>query len=342
MGKNILILGANGFIGNALVKELCKDDKIQIYAMDLENNKLDHSLNNNNFHFVEGDINISNEWIEYHIRKCDLIIPLVAVATPNVYVKDPLKIFQLDFEANLKIIKWVAEYKKRIIFPSTSEVYGICSDKKFNEYTSNLSVGPVHKTRWIYSISKQLLDRVIIAHGENGDLYYTLFRPFNWIGPRLDSMEQAQLGNGRVLSIFINNLLNNEDIVLVGGGQQSRCFTFIEDGISALLKIINSDNDLFNGKIFNIGNPKNNISIRELAELLIQEYEKVFPKKYKGKVINKTQQEFYGKGYEDIPVRVPDIQEAERLLKWKPVESVREAVRKTLYAFIDDLEESIS
>ena len=53
MGKNILILGANGFIGNALVKELCKDDRIEIYAMDLENNKLDHSLNNNNFHFED-------------------------------------------------------------------------------------------------------------------------------------------------------------------------------------------------------------------------------------------------------------------------------------------------
>ena len=98
MKNSLLVLGANGFIGNALIKELCKNNDITIYGMDLEGNKLDHSIDRPNFHFVEGDINISNEWIEYHIRKCDVIIPLVAIATPNVYVKDPLKIFQLDFE----------------------------------------------------------------------------------------------------------------------------------------------------------------------------------------------------------------------------------------------------
>jgi len=158
----ILILGANGFIGNALVKNLLMDPRNEIYGIDLEYNKLDHSIDNENFHFIDGDINISNEWIEYHIKKCDIIIPLVAIATPNVYVKDPLKIFELDFESNLKIVKWVANYKKHIIFPSTSEVYGISTDKKFNEYKTNLVVGPVHKSRWIYSTSKQLLDRVKI------------------------------------------------------------------------------------------------------------------------------------------------------------------------------------
>jgi len=338
MKRSILILGANGFIGNALVRELCNDESTQVYAMDLEKTKLDHSLSKPNFHFVEGDININNEWMEYHILKCDVIVPLVAIATPNVYVKDPLKIFQLDFEANLKIVKWVAKYKKRIIFPSTSEVYGMSPDKNFNEYTSDLVVGPVHKSRWIYSVSKQLLDRVIIAYGEKGDLHYTLFRPFNWIGPKLDSLEQAQLGNGRVLTIFINNLLNNKDIVIVGKGYQTRCFTYIDDGISALAKIINDESSKLNGKIFNIGNPKNNISINELAELLIEVYEKIHSKKYTGKVVHKTQKDFYGSGYEDIPVRVPDIKEAEKLLNWRPIVSTEEAVRKTLESFIKDFE----
>jgi len=340
MKSSLLVLGANGFIGNALVKELCKDESAQIYAMDLEESKLGHSINKPNFHFVEGDINISNEWIEYHIRKCDVIIPLVAIATPNIYVKDPLRIFQLDFEANLKIIKWVAKYNKRIIFPSTSEVYGMSADKTFNEYTSNLVVGPVHKSRWIYSISKQLLDRVIIAYGEKGDLEYTLFRPFNWIGPKLDSLKQAQLGNGRVLTIFIYNLLRNLDLVLVGGGDQTRSFTFIDDGIKALMKIICDQSGALNGKIFNIGNPENNKSINELAQLLIREYEKIYPNKYTGKLISENEEKFYGSGYEDIPVRVPDIEESKRLLDWKPVVGIDDAVRKTLLSFIDDFEAS--
>ena len=83
-----------------------------------------------------------------------MIIPLVAIATPNVYVKDPLKIFQLDFEANLKIVKWIAKYNKRIIFPSTSEVYGMSPDKNFNEYINlfvfnGLNVFEIHTYKYL-------------------------------------------------------------------------------------------------------------------------------------------------------------------------------------------------
>ena len=334
--QRMLILGANGFIGNALVKELLKSNDNEVYGLDLYNDKLDHSINNPNFHFVEGDINISNEWIEYHIRKCDIIIPLVAIATPNIYVKDPLSVFHLDFESNLKIIKWVAKYNKRIIFPSTSEVYGMCSDNEFNEYNSKLILGPVHKSRWIYSCCKQLLDRVIIAHGDRGDLSYTIFRPFNWIGPRLDSLEQAQLGNSRVITIFIYNLLNNQPLILVDGGKQSRAFTYLSDGINALVKIINAGNESINGKVINIGNPKNNLMIKEVAEMVVDEYNKLFPGKFTAGIINQNQREFYGEGYEDVPTRVPDITEAKTLLRWHPKINAEDAIRLTLKETLKD------
>ncbi len=332
----ILILGANGFIGNSLSKKLLETTDNEVYGMDLSNNKLEHSIDNPRFHFVEGDINISNEWIEYHIRKCDVIIPLVAIATPNVYVTDPLKVFQLDFEANLKIIKWVAKYKKRLIFPSTSETYGMCEDEKFNEYTSKLILGPIHKCRWIYSASKQLLDRVIIAYAENGDLACTIFRPFNWVGPRLDSMEQAQLGNGRVITIFLYNLIHGKDIVLVNGGKQRRTFTYLDDGIDALVRIIEKDGSTLNEKIFNIGSPDNDISIAELADIMIDNYNKIMDKPYKGKVIKQSEDEFYGKGYEDIPIRVPDISEAKEKLSWEPQYNISESISKTMVAYLKD------
>ena len=106
----------------------------------------------------------------------------------HLYVQDPLRVFELDFEANLDIIRHVREYKKRIIFPSTSEVYGMCPDSEFDEEKSHLVTGPINKERWIYSTSKQLLDRVIYAYGKHKDLSYSLFRPFNWYGPRLDNI----------------------------------------------------------------------------------------------------------------------------------------------------------
>jgi len=332
----ILILGANGFIGNALCKKLLENENIEVHALDLSNDKLDHSFGNSRFHFVEGDININNEWIEYHIQKCDIIIPLVAIATPNVYVTDPLRVFQLDFEANLKIIKMVAKYHKRLIFPSTSETYGMCEDTVFNEYTSNLVLGPINKSRWIYSASKQLLDRVIFAYSDKNDLTCTIFRPFNWIGPRLDSMKEAQLGNGRVVTIFLYNLIHGKDIVLVNGGHQRRSFTYLDDGIDALIKIIKNDNQTLNKKIFNIGNPNNDISIEELSHLMIKAYNEVSKDIYKGKIIIKSQNDFYNDGYEDIPVRVPDIQEAKKKLNWKPKYDISQSIKKTITSYLKD------
>jgi nucleoside-diphosphate-sugar epimerase len=124
MSKKVLILGVNGFIGSALTEAILKEKTWQVYGMDIDDGKLEGSTGHPRFHFVEGDITINKEWIEYHIKKCDVILPLVAIATPAIYVQNPLRVFELDFEANLEIIRKCVHYKKRVIFPSTSEVYG--------------------------------------------------------------------------------------------------------------------------------------------------------------------------------------------------------------------------
>ncbi|GAL20322.1 UDP-4-amino-4-deoxy-L-arabinose formyltransferase / UDP-glucuronic acid oxidase (UDP-4-keto-hexauronic acid decarboxylating) [Vibrio maritimus] len=164
--QKVLILGANGFIGTHLTKRLLDDGGYEVYAMDMNSNQIEEHLSHPDFHFVEGDITIHNEWIEYHVKKCDIILPLVAIATPIEYTRNPLRVFELDFEENLKIVRACVKYNKRIIFPSTSEVYGMSTDSEFNEDTSPLIVGPINRQRWIYSVSKQLLDRVIWAYGK--------------------------------------------------------------------------------------------------------------------------------------------------------------------------------
>ena len=174
---------------------------------------------------------INHEWIEYHVKKCDAVVPLVAIANPAQYVKDPLKVFELDFESNLGVVRQCAKYKKRIIFPSTSEVYGMSPDRELDEATSNLVYGPIDKQRWIYACSKQLLDRVIFAYGVRDGIDYTLFRPFNWIGPKLDNVCEAKEGSSRLFTQFIANVIFRKPIQLVDGGKQSRSFTFIDDGV---------------------------------------------------------------------------------------------------------------
>ena len=150
----VLILGVNGFIGNALTRRILETTDWEVYGLDMSDNKLEHSIGHPRFHFLEGDITINKEWIEYNIKKCDVVLPLVAIATPVTYVKDPLRVFELDFEENLKIIRQCAKYNKRVIFPSTSEVYGMSPDREFDEETSPLMLGPINKERWIYSCAK--------------------------------------------------------------------------------------------------------------------------------------------------------------------------------------------
>ncbi len=333
MSLKVLILGVNGFIGNSLTQRILQDTDWHVYGMDMANDKLGESLGHERFHYVEGDITINREWIEYHVKKCDVVLPLVAIATPATYVQDPLRVFELDFEANLDIVRQCVRYKKRVIFPSTSEVYGMSTDKEFDEETSNLVLGPINKMRWIYSCSKQLLDRVIAAYGQQQGLRYTLFRPFNWIGPKLDNILEPKEGSSRVLTQFIGNILRGQDIRLVDGGAQRRSFTYIDDGIDALVRIIANKDGCADGRIFNIGNPANDMSVRELAETLvamIKTYPKYAPLAEKTKLITVGSGEYYGKGYQDVLTRVPSVKNAAQYLGWKPTTDLTTALRKTL------------
>jgi nucleoside-diphosphate-sugar epimerase len=333
MSLKVLVLGVNGFIGSALTEAILKEKTWQVYGMDMGTDKLEGSLGHSQFHFVEGDITINKEWIEYHIKKCDVVLPLVAIATPAIYVQDPLRVFELDFEANLEIVRKCAQYKKRVVFPSTSEVYGMSQDAVFDEETSPLVLGPIHKQRWIYSCSKQLLDRVIYAYGIRDGLNYTLFRPFNWVGPKLDNIYSSKEGSSRAVTQFIWDILHKGEVKLVDGGQQRRTFTYIDDGIAALVKIIENKDGCATGRIFNLGNPNNDISIADLVNMLIDlvknypGYEETAEKVRITAVDSNTH---YGAHYQDTLHRVPSIRNAQTYLGWSPTVTLREALKKTL------------
>jgi nucleoside-diphosphate-sugar epimerase len=333
--KKLLILGVNGFIGHHLSEAVLRDTDWHVYGMDLESDRVEQLLSHPRFHFFEGDITINREWVEYHIRKCDVLLPLVAIATPATYISDPLRVFELDFEANLPLIRQCVKHKKRVVFPSTSEIYGMSPDREFHPYDSSLVLGPIPKSRWIYSCSKQLLDRVIWAYGEQG-LDFTLFRPFNWIGAGLDRMLTAKEGSSRVLTQFLGNIVRGEDIQLVDGGAQRRCFTFISEGVDCLMKIIANENGIASGKIYNIGNPHNDLSVRQLAELMLATARSIDA--YAGaaarvRLIDVTATKYYGVGYQDVQGRVPWIGNTSAELGWTPQIDMPVAVRRVLESY---------
>ena len=341
--KKILILGVNGFIGHHLSKRIVETTDWEVYGMDMNTERVKTFLDNPRFHFFEGDITINKEWIEYHIKKCDVLLPLVAIATPSTYVKDPLRVFELDFEANLPFVRSCVKYGKRVIFPSTSEVYGMCEDGEFDPHSSNLVLGPIEKQRWIYSCSKQLMDRVIFAYGSRGELDFTLFRPFNWIGSGLDSIHTAKEGSSRVITQFFGHIVRGEPIKLVDGGAQKRAFTYVDDGIAALMKIIANEHNVATGQIYNIGNPRNNFSVRELATMML-ELAKSYPEykesAAKVKLIETTSGEYYGKGYQDVQNRVPKIDNTMKDLDWAPTVTMADALKGIFDAYRKELDQA--
>ena len=341
--KRILIFGVNGFIGHHLSQRILATTDWDVYGMDMQTDRIEDLLEQSRFHFFEGDITINREWIEYHIRKCDTVLPLVAIATPATYVKEPLRVFELDFEANLPIVRACVRHQKRLVFPSTSEVYGMSPDRQFDTEASPLVYGPINKQRWIYACSKQLMDRVIWAYGEKEGLDFTLFRPFNWIGAGLDSLATPKEGSSRVVTQFFGHIVRGERINLVDGGRQKRAFTYIDDGIDALMTIIANKNGIASRKIFNIGNPKNNISVRELAETMVKlalEYPEYRDAARKVKIVKTTAERYYGRGYQDVQNRVPKIDNTMRELRWRPRVGMREALKRIYDAYRTDVAEA--
>ena len=339
--KKVLILGVNGFIGHHLSKRIIAETDWEVYGMDMASERIADLLPEKRFHFFEGDITITREGIESHVKKCDTVLPLVAIATPATYVKEPLRVFELDFEANLPIVRACVRHGKRVIFPSTSEVYGMSEDAEFDPEKSNLVLGPINKPRWIYSCAKQLMDRVIHAYGMQEGLKYTLFRPFNWIGPGLDSIHTPKEGSSRVITQFLGHIVRGENIQLVDGGMQKRAFTYVDDGIAALMKIIENKDGVADSQIYNIGNPKNNFSVRDLATMML-DLAKTIPEyrdnARKVKLVKTTSGTYYGRGYQDVQNRVPKITNTMKDLGWAPKVKMDAALKNIFEAYRGDVE----
>jgi nucleoside-diphosphate-sugar epimerase len=341
--RNILILGVNGFIGHHLTRRIIETTDWHVFGMDMQSDRVAPWLQHPRFHFFEGDISINKEWIEYHVRKCDVVLPLVAIATPATYVTDPLRVFELDFEANLPIVRHCVKYRKRIVFPSTSEVYGMSADAEFDPDKSNLVYGPINKSRWIYACSKQLMDRVIHAYGQQQRLEFTLFRPFNWIGSGLDSLHTAKEGSSRVITQFLGHIVRGEPIQLVDGGRQRRCFTDIDDGIDALMKILLNRDGRASGNIYNIGNPANDLSVRELAETMLalaRQRPEYRDHAARVQLLETSSGSYYGPGYQDVERRVPAIANTMHDLDWSPRVNMQQALDRVFDHYKGQLEDA--
>jgi nucleoside-diphosphate-sugar epimerase len=167
-------------------------------------------------------------------------------------------------------------------------------------------------------------------------LNFTLFRPFNWIGSGLDSIFTPKEGSSRVVTQFLGHIVRGENIQLVDGGAQKRAFTFVDDGVDALVRIIANKDGVASGKIYNIGNPVNNYSIRELAQMMLAlaaDYPEYAAAARRVRIVETTSGAYYGEGYQDVRNRVPKIANTSAELGWKPVTGMADALRRIFDAY---------
>jgi len=334
---NVLILGVNGFIGSALARRILAETDWTVAGMDLADDRV-RALAGPRFLCQTGDLTLEREWVEAQVARADVVLPLAACATPASYVREPIETFELVFEENLRVVRACVRHGVRVVFPSTSEVYAMCPDEAFNEETSPLVLGPVSRERWIYACAKQMLDRVIWAYGHRG-LRFTLFRPFNWFGPGLDDPSRAADGSSRVVTQFLGHLMRGEPLRLVDGGRQRRAFTYLDDGLDALMRILRNEDGRADGRIFNLGNPDNDASIAGLAETMVEVLAELPGWEHvrrAARMVPVTGEAYYGRGYQDTPRRLPDIRAAREHLGWAPRVSLRDGLARMIGHYAAD------
>ena len=314
----VLITGGAGFLGSHLTDAFLKDGH-EVFILDTGSTfKIKHVLSHPKFHYVHDTV-FNLEMLESLIIKCDLVYHMAAVVGVEHYVADPYAVLNVNINETQNVLRLAHKHNKKVVFTSTSEVYGRNPKVPWDEDDDRV-LGSTRIDRWCYSTSKGVGEHFCHAYRKMG-LPVVIVRYFNVYGPRLDKIDV-----GRVLTIFIGQLLRNEPVTVIGDGSQTRCFTYVDDAIRATVAAgLKPEAE---GEIFNIGTNVET-SIRDLAELMI----KVSGAKSKIKLVPK--ESIYGESYEDIQRRVPRVEKMKRILGVVATTPLEEGVRRTWEWFRD-------
>lgn len=304
MRKTILITGCCGFLGSHLCNFFLKKNFKVIGIDNLltgMTQNIETSLRNQNFVFIEHDVchsvKIKN--------KIDFILHFASPASPIDYIKYPIKTLQIGSKGTENILNLAIKKKATILVASTSEVYGDPLEHPQKEtYFGNVNpVGP----RGVYDEAKRYLEAITMAYNRKFKLDTRIIRIFNTYGSNM------RVNDGRAIPNFINQAINNENFTVFGDGKQTRSFTYVDDTIFGIYKLLMSN---YSSPV-NIGNPSE-YSILELLKII----RNLIPSK--SKIIFKELPE------NDPKVRKPNIKLAKKLLRWEPKIELKEGLRKTI------------
>jgi UDP-glucose 4-epimerase len=312
----ILITGGAGFVGSHLAEAfLARGDTV--IALDSGSQaKVRHLLGRDRFRLVVDSV-MNPDILDGLAAQADVIYHLAGVVGVEHYVADPYQVLNVNINGTQNVLRAAFKHGRRVVFASTSEVYGRNPAVPWREDADRV-LGPSTIDRWCYATSKAAGEHFCLAYRRLG-LPVTILRYFNVYGPRLDRLDV-----GRVITIFMGQLLRGEPLTVIGDGSQTRCFTYVTDAVRATVAagLLASAA----GEVINVGTDRET-SIRRLAELMIEigggtSTVRLVP-----------QEKIYGDGYEDVPRRVPDVQRMETLLGVRATTSLEEGLERTIAWF---------
>jgi UDP-glucose 4-epimerase len=293
----VLVTGGSGFLGSHLSEALL-DRGDQVTALDPASDaKVRHLLGREGFRVIRDSV-LNREILDGLVRWSDLVYHLAAVVGVEHYVADPYQVLTVNIAGTQEVLTAAFRHGRKVVFASSSEVYGRSREVPFQEDGDRL-LGSTRIERWCYATSKAAGEHLCFAYGRMG-LPVVVLRYFNVYGPRLDRMDK-----GRVITIFMGQLLRGEPLTVVGDGRQTRAFTYVEDAIRATLAAGSRAEAV--GEAINVGSAEE-VSIAELAMRMVRISGSASP------IVHVPQEAVYGPGYEDIPRRVPSVRKMRELL----------------------------
>ncbi|MEY4731171.1 MAG: UDP-glucose 4-epimerase [Candidatus Parcubacteria bacterium] len=315
--KKYLVTGGSGFIGSRFVKRLLEEGHQVIVYDNLSSGQaknLQAYKNNSRFRFVRGDVTDKASLKKVMTKDVDTVFHLSAVVGIKNYIADPLKVVDVNVLGTRNVLEFAAQNGTKVLFTSTSEVFGKNPKVPWAEDDDRV-VGSTAIDRWSYSTSKAMCEHMIFAMHKAKGLRAVIVRFFNIYGPGQPPYF--------VVSQSVQKVLQGKQPLLYDSGKQTRCFTFVDDAIEGTLRAARSEKAV--GQAFNIGRSKES-TMQEVVELIIELAGKKGELRWK----RLDTSAHYGKAYEDIPRRIPDVRKAKRILNWEAKTSLREGLKKTI------------
>ena len=313
----IVVTGGSGFIGANLIQKLLENPENEIVVFDNtspDQFNLNEFKNQKNYSFIQGDITNLDSLKSVLTKDVDQVYHLAAIVGIKHYIKSPLKLIDVNVLGTKNVLELASKNEIKVLFTSTSEIYGKNPQTPWKE-TDDRVLGSPSIDRWNYSTSKALCEHMINSMHRVVGLPATIVRYFNIYGPK----QQPYF----VVSQSIHKVLNNRRPLLYDSGSQTRCFTYIEDAVKGTIKAVNSQRG--NGETFNIGSDKETM-MQEVMNRIIE----IAGKKGQLEPELLDTAKHYGKTYEDIFRRVPDVSKAKEILDWEITTSLQEGLNKTI------------